>query len=36
MDALIDLEYAARMLSGERSDAKNMYLVQTAAELFNK
>jgi hypothetical protein len=36
MNALIDLEYAAGTLSGERSDAQSMYSVQTAAELFNK
>jgi hypothetical protein len=36
MNALIDLEYAAVTLSGERSDGQSMYSVQTAAELFNK
>ncbi len=36
MNALIDLEYAAGTLSGERSDAQSTYSVQTAAELFNK
>jgi hypothetical protein len=36
MNALIDLEYAAGTLSGERSDAQRMFSVQTAAELLKK
>ncbi len=35
MNALIDLEYAAGTLSGERSDAQSIFSVQTsAADLF--